>query len=937
MPHPRARRLVAALLALHAVAVLAAAPRGAHPGATSLRVPSKTPRPPGERDDAPRRSSPARASSRDPVGDRPPVAYPGMRPFASEWERHQPLAAIDVSRLRDATRAATTSSSSSSRGASSPNATYRLEVFPADDPSPAPSSANASEPLLAVACGSFVTVRVTSSAPSEAHWVAAYAPADADVTVTAPVKYAVVAEADPSYLRTKGSRRKYRRGGLPTSGSARRGTTRGGMNMNAVSSDADVTSDADDVSGVGLVRFEVSCARASRMDFILFADDWEARQGWRTDDLIRSAVAVARSRPVAVTGSAAPRKPRVVVLGDDASATLAVVWNSGRGRRNPRMAIRRIAIAATTREGDDASSSTAGGPSADPSSSLEDFDFAAGGGGGWTSVPAATAPSFGAADLCGAPANASGFRDPGDTHLAPVDPALAPPGSAVEVRLLDDETEKDGGAFPPTDDGRGFLVRVPRSAFYASEEKSSSEEDSEPSSESVYPFGVALVGDMGRCARDDGKTWHEYGAPACDVSESIARDVERGVVSATFVFGDLSYATGYQSAWDEWLEMIAPWASRAPVLANPGNHEWDGGDWSRVRVRAGEKKKEEEEEAPPPHHGDAFGGNDSGGECGVPTRTFVPTPRPREMPREMHSFSTKGGDSSGPPVGSPGGPPPPPPPPASADPFASPFDRPGWWATTVGPFRVLSVNSEVDVGPGSRQLAWLRAELGAVNRTATPWVVFATHRPALVDSGFGADAPDVRREGGADASDVGFALAFQQPSGAYEALVDAGVDVVFGGHNHAYQRHCAFDPRTARTSAGLKKEGAEARAIPSGPTRETYGEGCVAFGRAEAWGATEPANPTTVWSTYRDPPAPVSIVAGTGGGGFTRNAVGAAFAQVTMYEFGHVRLTALNATALVGEFVDARDRGGIGANERTVLDRFAIVKTETETKRPPRR
>ena len=117
------------------------------------------------------------------------------------------------------------------------------------------------------------------------------------------------------------------------------------------------------------------------------------------------------------------------------------------------------------------------------------------------------------------------------------------------MRLLDDETEKDGGAFPPTDDGRGFLVRVPRSAFYASEEKSSSEEDSEPSSKSVYPFGVALVGDMGRCARDDGKTWHEYGAPACDVSESIARVGARGVGSATFGGGDLSYATGYQSAW----------------------------------------------------------------------------------------------------------------------------------------------------------------------------------------------------------------------------------------------------------------------------------------------------------------------------------------------------------------------------------------------------
>ena len=46
-----------------------------------------------------------------------------------------------------------------------------------------------------------MTVRVTSSAPSEAHWVAAYAPADADVTATAPVKYAVVAEADGYYGR----------------------------------------------------------------------------------------------------------------------------------------------------------------------------------------------------------------------------------------------------------------------------------------------------------------------------------------------------------------------------------------------------------------------------------------------------------------------------------------------------------------------------------------------------------------------------------------------------------------------------------------------------------------------------------------------------------------------------------------------------------------
>jgi hypothetical protein len=77
--------------------------------------------------------------------------------------------------------------------------------------------------------------------------------------------------------------------------------------------------------------------------------------------------------------------------------------------------------------------------------------------------------------------------------------------------------------------------------------------------------------------------------------------------------------------------------------------------------------------------------------------------------------------------------------------------------------------------------------------------------------------------------------------------------LIVGGHNHVYQRHCAFDPGKA------------------GTTPATYGAGgCVQRPRAGADGVP----------VYDKPGAVVNLVVGSAGAGFTKNAVGDQFAEV---------------------------------------------------------
>jgi 3',5'-cyclic AMP phosphodiesterase CpdA len=94
----------------------------------------------------------------------------------------------------------------------------------------------------------------------------------------------------------------------------------------------------------------------------------------------------------------------------------------------------------------------------------------------------------------------------------------------------------------------------------------------------------------------------------------------------------------------------------------------------------------------------------------------------------------------------------------------------GYYSYTVGPWRVISLNSEIPSSIGSPQLEWLRSELSnnPASCTAVYW-----HRP-LFSSGPHGDNHDMRE--------------------VWRVLYAANVDVVINGHDHVYERFAPQDP-----------------------------------------------------------------------------------------------------------------------------------------------
>jgi hypothetical protein len=96
----------------------------------------------------------------------------------------------------------------------------------------------------------------------------------------------------------------------------------------------------------------------------------------------------------------------------------------------------------------------------------------------------------------------------------------------------------------------------------------------------------------------------------------------------------------------------------------------------------------------------------------------------------------------------------------------------GYYAFSMGSWRVISLNSESPTGIGSNspQAQWLRQELAANPRTCTAAI---WHRP-LFTSGPNPDTQDI------------FDL--------FKILYDANVEFVINGHDHMYERFAPQDP-----------------------------------------------------------------------------------------------------------------------------------------------
>ncbi|KAJ6702493.1 PURPLE ACID PHOSPHATASE-RELATED [Salix koriyanagi] len=120
---------------------------------------------------------------------------------------------------------------------------------------------------------------------------------------------------------------------------------------------------------------------------------------------------------------------------------------------------------------------------------------------------------------------------------------------------------------------------------------------------------------------------------------------------------------------------------------------------------------------------------DSGGECGVAYETYFPMP-------------------------------------------TSAKDKP-WYSIEQGPVHFTVISTEHDWAENSEQYKWMERDISSVDRSKTPWLVFAGHRPmySSTDSLFGTDDK--------------FTKAVEP------LLVQYKVDMVLCGHVHNYERTCS--------------------------------------------------------------------------------------------------------------------------------------------------
>jgi len=94
-------------------------------------------------------------------------------------------------------------------------------------------------------------------------------------------------------------------------------------------------------------------------------------------------------------------------------------------------------------------------------------------------------------------------------------------------------------------------------------------------------------------------------SPSLNTTSALAEEINDH--SLLVHIGDISYARGYCSQWDNFFSQISPIAHAMPWMTCSGNHERDF-----------------------PSSGDLYGSTDSGGECGIAHERRMQMPRPSE-------------------------------------------------------------------------------------------------------------------------------------------------------------------------------------------------------------------------------------------------------------------------------------------------------------------
>ncbi|KAM5567389.1 putative inactive purple acid phosphatase 1 [Rosa sericea] len=206
-------------------------------------------------------------------------------------------------------------------------------------------------------------------------------------------------------------------------------------------------------------------------------------------------------------------------------------------------------------------------------------------GGDLVRSPAGTL-TFDRNSMCGAPARTVGWRDPGYIHTAFLK-ELWP--NTVYIYKLGHKLSD------------GSYVFSQQYQFRAS-----------PYPGQNSPQSIVIFGDMGKDEEDGSNEYNNFQRGSLNTTKQLIRDLKN--IDIVFHIGDICYANGYLSQWDQFTAQVEPIASSVPYMVASGNHERD---W--------------------PNSGSFFGSTDSGGECGVLAQNMFYVPAEN---REKFWYST---------------------------------------------------------------------------------------------------------------------------------------------------------------------------------------------------------------------------------------------------------------------------------------------------------
>lgn len=177
--------------------------------------------------------------------------------------------------------------------------------------------------------------------------------------------------------------------------------------------------------------------------------------------------------------------------------------------------------------------------------------------------------------MCGAPARTVGWRDPGFIHTSFLQDLW--PNSFYTYKL-----------------GHKLL-----NGTYVWSDMRQFKASPYPGQNSLQR--VIIFGDMGKDEADGSNEYNNFQRASLNTTKQLIDDLKN--FDIVFHIGDICYANGYLSQWDQFTSQVEPIASIVPYMIASGNHERD---W--------------------PGSGSFYENNDSGGECGVLAETMFYVP-----------------------------------------------------------------------------------------------------------------------------------------------------------------------------------------------------------------------------------------------------------------------------------------------------------------------